>query len=608
MAPSFEHLPPELLAHIVAQCETAKVLLNLSLTCRRFNHFVQTDGWRVFVQHRFPSFHTPPYWKDAAHGLTTWSRNWDRKAFVARCIEPYHGPDSRSFVDRHRVARRQTIGYQPVIDSYEEWVSGDWSSRREVIAWGAGAVLYMRLKSTGHEAATAWQAHRSQSRRSILDQHHHMHDWVIYKEPGLVDGKDDITSTNILRQPDKLGDQPEKIIVGRASGRLDCVAIQLTLDGSSMRRITRCETKKRPVRSATVSSASQPLLAACLGDDAIVLYASTSTQAVMNPLTEVSVIPPGQPGRTWSCRFLREDRLAVGRGPSGEPLLIYGIQESGFTITPVRKYEVDNGDSDTAGGSTSGPLSTSIYPITPIAPSSAAGGAEGNLFLSGGYDGNVRLHDLRSPSSSVAIFMDMAENSAIYSLLPLGRERFIAGASRYAMLKIFDLRMSGGKMYYSSDLDPCHPNPSLEVASADACQSGQQCCDYHLRTKGIRSNYNMYIDVDRTRSHRSETPVYSLSAPSPFSPTFYAGIEGSVVQFDVVSVLDRQPDPLFTTKKSKKMGTEPRDVVRKWDPHKSVMNLRVYEQVMGKAKMKTQGELHLPFARNGEKGWDERWR
>lgn len=43
--------------------------------------------------------------------------------------------------------------------------------------------------------------------------------------------------------------------------------------------------------------------------------------------------------------------------------------------------------------------------------------------------------------------MDLAENSAIYSLLPLGRERFVAGASRYAMIKIFDLRMPGGKVY-----------------------------------------------------------------------------------------------------------------------------------------------------------------
>ena len=610
MTLSIDNLPPELLSQIVAHCETARTLLNLSLTCKRLNQFIQTDGFRVFVQHRFPSLQTPPYWKDATHGLTTWSRNWDRKAFIARYIEPYKDPSLRH-PHTIRSRRNQTMGYRPIIDSYEEWVGGNWSSRKEVVAWGGGADLILRLRRTGDEAETAWQAHREPDRRSILDQHHHMHDWVVYKEHGLVDGRDDITSTNILRSTNSVDNDSEHVLIGRASGKLDRVAISVQ---ESKKRVISCyETGNRPVRSATVNLTSEPLLAACLADNAVALYPTSSQGIGIEPLDEVSAIPPGRPGRTWSSRFLRQDRLAIGRGPSGQPLLVYAIGEAGFSKDPIRKYEADAGDGETASGSQvvdstgSNARSTSIYPITPIAPSSAAGGAEGDIFLSGGYDGNIRLHDLRSPASSTAIFMDLVDNSAIYSLLPLGRERFVAGASRHAMIKVFDLRMSGGKLYHSSNLESCDSEISLKVASTEACQSSRPCCDYHLQIKAVRSNYNMYIDACGPRSRRSNSPVYTLSAPSPFSPSFFAGIENAVVQFDVISALDRHPDPLFTHG-LKKTGVEPVDIMRKWDPQQDAMSLRLFEQVMGATNMTVQQKLHVPMVRHGKKGWDERWR
>ena len=611
MAPSFEFLPLELLCQVVTHCENAKALLNLSLTCKRLNHFIHTDGFRVFVQHRFPSFQTPPYWKDAAHALTTWSRNWDRKAFIARRIKPYQGPHSdRPCGPFNQASRpRQTMGYLPVIDSYEEWVGGNWSSRKEIVAWGAGSDLIVRLKSTGDEAQTAWQAYRLPSRQSILDQHHHMHDWITYKEPGLVDGRDDITSVNIVRQSNHLVD-PEQILVGRASGRLDRIAVRLTVQGSDTRLIAKYDTGSRPVRSATLSSASVPLLAACLADDAIALFAAITPEDItVQSLDEVSAIPPGQPGRTWSSRFLRPDRLAVGRGPSSEPLLVYGLHEAGLTKTPLRKYVADVGDSGGASNSysvdTTGP-STSIYPTAPVAPSSAAGGAEGDIFLSGGYDGNVRLHDLRSPASFVSIFVDLVENSAIYSLLPLGRERFITGASRFAMLKVFDLRMSGGKRYHASNLETCNSNMSIKVASVNACESGRPCCDYHMQAKAVRSNYNIYLSGPRARNRSIESGVYSLSAPSPFSPTFYAGVEGAVVQFDVVSAYDHHPDPVFTHG-LRKTGLNYEDVIRKWDPQNNALELRLYEQMAGNGKMRTQRSLRRRKALNSGKGWDESW-
>lgn len=136
MALRFDQVPPELLVQIVSHCETATTLLSLSLTCKRIHDFIEKDGFRVFAQSRFPSFKTPPYWKDAAHGLTTLSRNWDRKAFLARRIEPYNEPHlTRKPIRGMPPSRNQTMGYQPIIDSHEEWIGGDWSSRKETVVW-----------------------------------------------------------------------------------------------------------------------------------------------------------------------------------------------------------------------------------------------------------------------------------------------------------------------------------------------------------------------------------------------------------------------------------------------------------------------------------------
>lgn len=608
MALSLDKLPPELLSQLVTHCENARTLLYLSLTCKRLNEFTRSDGWRIFVQTRFPSLRTPPFWKDAAHSLTTLSRNWDRKAFIARVLQPWQDPPS----DRRRPAQcrqRQTMGYQPTIDSYEEIMGNKWHSRKEVLAWGGGAELVLRIRKTGDEARKSFKEYNLMHGSQFIDQHHHLHKWITYKDNGLVDGRDDITTVNILRPWQKDGEASEHIIVGRASGRLDLVAVDVA---PNSRVLCNFDTGGRSVRSATVNSSSDtPLIAACLADSAVSLYAATSEGALKTSLDEVLAVPPGKLGRTWSSRFLRHDRLAVGRGPSGQPLLIYSIGEAGFCDSPVRQYDIERRDGEFApangaqGRKSLRGSSTSIYPVAPIAPSSITGGAEGDIFLSGGYDGNIRLHDLRSPASSMAIFTDIVDDSAIYSLLPLGQERFVAGASRYAMVKIFDLRMPGGKMYHASNLDPCSTDSSVSNTVNHSFSQSQPCCSYHFQAKEVRSNYNIYLDA-RGRRTRSDSPVYSLSSPSPYSPTFYAGVENSVAQVDVVSALDRHPDPLYTRPSIK--TSEQLDIWRRWDPEQDAINLKLYEQSIGGVTIRTQRRLSADMAgEHLDKGWDERW-
>jgi len=291
------------------------------------------------------------------------------------------------------------MGYQPVIDSYEDWIADDWSSRHEVLAWGAGAELVVRLKTMGHTAEHMWQDVRNDADRSEnFDQHHHLIEWMAYREDGHVEGRDDITSVNILR-PGQTMEQlhsrtQEEVVVGRASGGLALVTLSASQKRSCITQ--NYITDGHPVRSASVNVSEDTLVAACLSDTALALYPLKSADTDVSPVSEVAVIPSEKPGRTWSTRFLTHDRLAVGLGPSTEPIHVYSICPAGISSEPLRKFGTAGADVkmfgddrvDTTGCATSG--TSSVYPIVPIAASSQAGGREGEIFLSGWYDGVVR--------------------------------------------------------------------------------------------------------------------------------------------------------------------------------------------------------------------------
>ena len=414
MTTTLAELPPELLTQIVTHIQTAQTLLHLALTCKRLHEYTEKDGFRVFVQTRFPSIQSPPFWKDAAHALTTLSRAWDRKAFIARYIEPQEmaarnsNGSNASFGQGRRQdhggrPRGQTMGYQPVIDSYDECTGNEWSSRREVLAWGAGAGLVMRIKEMGDRVEESYhKGRRTNDRvRQYDEQHHHKIDWMVRKEDHYSEGRDDITSLNLLRPSQKQSSNSEHIITGRASGSLECV--NLSMEEHAAKTITNYLTHGRAVRSASVNNTRDPLLAACLSDSDLAIYPVYSPAKDTEPHEEISVIPSGKPGRTWSTRFLCHNRLAVGLGPSTEPIHIYDISPDGVSNKPLRKYSAAGADLkmsgddrvDTTGTTASG--TSSVYPIAPIGPSSQAGGAEGEIFLSGWYDGAVRYILLLTP-------------------------------------------------------------------------------------------------------------------------------------------------------------------------------------------------------------------
>ena len=389
---SLAALPPELLAQIVVHIDTARVLFYLALTCKKAHAFVENDGFRVFVQTRFP-YISPPmkpgplFWKDAALGMTSLAKNWDRKAFIAWSINPPKEvtQDLGSHRSRGRRAEAgQTMGFTPVIDSFDTWYGGDWTSRKEVVAWGAGAALYMRTKTMGKDKDYKWQ-NSDDKHWNGVDSHGQRYAYATYNEEGASEGLDDITSVRLL--PEQSLNDSENVIIGRASGGLALVG--LSSETGQSRVVSAYETQGRPVRSAAVRPEPNPLLAACLSDSTIALYPIDPACKHVHPISQISAFSANQT-RTWSSLFLSRDHLVLGLGPSQEPLHVYNIGQGEISRESVRRLELDDFTAEARLdlrrdiGIRS---ATSVYSIAPIDASSSAGRAEGDIFLSGAYNG-----------------------------------------------------------------------------------------------------------------------------------------------------------------------------------------------------------------------------
>ena len=380
-------LPTELLSQIVSYVPNAREIAHLSRTSRALNKFVQDEGWKVFTKSRFPSLEATEPWNEAAHDLTTLSRNWDRRAFVARYLEPSKrilSFPSGEISTQWRRPKGQTMGFQPVIDSYLEHPGG--RSRKEVLAWSAGAELVLRKTFSG----------RNQELRQ---------DWITYKPPGSLEGRDDISFVHILRRSQLSLESPsrEQVLLGTVSGGLSLLDIeQSDVDGpidpsSRLEQVRSYETGSRALRAADVSPTAATYLAACLGDAHVAVYHTRPEDNPSGnaPMTEIEVLPNARKAqRTWSTRFLSDDRLAVGVGPSTEPVQVYEFTPSGLSPYPIRKFGMPWADIGAEQGDITPrnePKQSSVYPIVPLPTSSIAGGGNGNVFLSGSYDGQIRL-------------------------------------------------------------------------------------------------------------------------------------------------------------------------------------------------------------------------
>jgi WD40 repeat protein len=609
-------LPNELLSLVTAYLERPKDVANLALSSRRLYQFTKTDGWRAFLRGRFGVSGLDHDAHNAVHGLTSLYRNWDRKAFLAKYVEPTSTIDLSNWSKKlWRGPQGQTMGYQPSIDSYEEIV-GRWTDRKEVLAWSAGTQVVMRIKETGAKAASV----RKEKTEEAFDDYGNLASWYTYQIPRAREGIDDITALKLLR-PHQDSGSSENVVFGSASGALSL----LSVDPSRQVHDTRSyDTKLRAVGSLSIST-DGPVIAATLGDSALALYPldlESPPEEQVQALSEVT--PKGfgvHIGRIWSCNFIAKDKVAVGLGPSNEPIQIYEITPSGFDPHPLRTFSLD---SKSWSGIRNGPtsrLNTSVYPIIPVEDRCEAG----NLFLSGGYDGIIRLHDMRSPHGFEILFWDVTNDSSIYSLAMQGLERVVAGTSMHSMVKVFDVRFSGSHVYHSARLSStssAKPKGRQQDYTANKIVSDAV---HNTGATSVAGGWNLFLHPrrnnirSRSRLARSEdSPIYNLSIPSSTSPSVYAGVEGAVLSLDFHSLLDTHADPLFTGTVESLEGTNTIDLSKSYNPDGNVLNLGMYEQGNEQAlnmQLMVQEDIGIAVAKNAKerdpmrfKDLDERWR
>lgn len=612
-------LPPEVLIGIVLFLPTAQQLRYLGETCRRLHTFVEAEGWRVFVLNKFPSIETPPMFKEAAHALTTLSRNLDRRAFLAVELEPKQNVlylPRGTTEDRWTKRAGQTMGYQAVLDSYQVWQGSEWSSTKDVVAWGAGADLVMNI--THRSPAVANAARRNARRRSDSQWESFARDrskfqWVVYREKEHREGRDDVTSVHLLQfnggDAERTNSNEERLVVGRASGGLDLIHLSVADTSSHVQR--RYETFGVPVRSTDLAPSTNNQLAACLGDHRLALFALNGPEHSVSLTTEISSLRPGEVAcRTWSTRFLSSRELAVGRGPSKEMVHVYGMESDGLRKQPLRVFR---------SGAVETP-STSVYPIVTI-PSTfgSEDRSDGVAFLSGAFDGGIRLHDMRSPRDCEEAIVDPIDSSSIFSLVMIGRERVIAGSAMNSLLKVFDLRMTGGKVYSYLGLE------SLKSRDAEMLNTPESPWGQPGFGGLHESGFNIFASEktnarsrhDALAQRHRQSPVYSLSRPCPSSSSLYAGLENYVVHFNFTSLFDAHPDPVYKASLQRMpIKGRPYDPVRSWYPSpNSQSDLTLYEQ-MGDRSMRIlrqRGPFHehrpahrLDHFRRVLKGYDER--
>ncbi|KAL1583142.1 hypothetical protein WHR41_07931 [Cladosporium halotolerans] len=530
-------LPPELLDHITTYLPTANSLANLSRTSKTLHTFVETNAWRTFADQRFPSLcpHSSRSWKLTARSLTSLSRAWDRRAFVARYIEP-HG-DITSFpgrkkVERWKRPRGQTIGFTPHLDVYEQDLTR--GGKREVLAYSAGAEVCVRIRE--------WRVGR-------LGKEGEKVRWRTYRPLSAYEGRDDITTVHLLRP--KGEELDVRVVTGTANGDLQVLRL-LEGEGEDVEKAY-LTTQGQAVRSSSLlQQEGRPgLLAAEVGDSKICLYPLQDGQHKIAPSSQIDIKSAALENgnvlskayRPWSTNFLSESHLAVGLGPSEEPIHIYTVTPSGLSNEHVRKFTLasdtdfdDRSDEIAPGGVARKPLS-SVYPIAPLPPSSATSTHDSQTFLSGAYDGIVRLHDLRSPRDVEATYTDPTDDSAIYSLLPHGRESLLVGSNRHNLLKVFDLRL-GAKCYSYLAAQPsaAAPPPSSDWSlflKPHASSSFSAHSNSHSQPWGQRPR------------RAPESSVYTLASASPTSPHVFAGIENNVVEMAFADVRDGHPDPSY---------------------------------------------------------------
>jgi WD40 repeat protein len=588
---SISDLPAEVLLHVSSFLPNAQSVANLSRTSRSFNSLITESGWRDFFVAKFPSFDVSGSWKDASHALTTLSRNFDRRAIIGRPVLPPTEVFQAPARDGGRLSR-QTVDFRPVIDSYEDWTGSTWNERKEVLAYGAGAKLMVRRK----EVVKQSKATQDTSAGKRAGEYGAQMKWLCYEHPDTREGIHDITSLQIFkpRHQDAPGANGERFIIGNEAG--DLLALRQA-HGNDIMLDSTFQSNGQRIVSTDLSWSSSPLLAAASGLQTVSLYATDQTDTSIEPLSTIEA--DVSKTRIWTTKFVSQTDLAVGFGAHTEPLSIYRVTPAALEPEPVRRFEITSGKSE---------IATSVYCIAPLP--SVHDVHDGPLFLTGSYDGTVRLHDLRAPEQHVALF-PTEDFNPVYSLAPVGRERIVYGLGRHSLLSFRDLRIPGGRQYHYAD--PARLScANSTIANASGWNMFLFPTSWSRRRQQDRSaRQGWHFNVS---DRWARSAVYSLSSPAAHSPTLYAGVAGRVVQLDLAAPLDAHPDPAQVAQMPPALQDETASPQARWSRHwnaedRPAMQMAYYEVAPGR-NWHLREQMGMPTAERAPVDGgtvDERW-
>ncbi|CAI7621530.1 unnamed protein product [Penicillium glandicola] len=588
-------LPSEIIYQIATYLPTANALAHLSQTCHRLHGIITAENsriFRAFVRSRFPYIETPPFWKDAAQALTSRSRALDRKAIIGRFVVP---PESATKIGSHEVTRQDnpTLGYRPSIDSYEVWNGQRWADRKEVLAWGAANQLVMRIKQTGA---------RSQE------------DWLVFNDVDHISSYDDICSLHLLSSGNQYSNDThvEHLIFGRVRG--DIAHLAISPNEATFEYKQKFVTHGLKLDKTDLSSDTRSTLAAHFENGSIAFYHTETDKEEVEPFTWL--LPEGS-SRTNYSKLLSSSLIAVGTGNVENSLSISKITPDG--VSSYRQIGIGSLDTD----STSLKSKTNIGAIEPLNKHTLAGGSPGEVFLAAWDDYTVRLHDLRSPSPYEVSYKDVTDLNPIYSLHTFGHERFLAGAGGEAVVKIFDLRMCNTYDYLDAQV-PTSQSQSIQTPTNTKANTPRTKANPHSKR-----GFSIFLSYPPPPTFPQQTPaparnrqrgpyrgpIYTMSSPSPSSPTVYTGIVDGVVQLDFASTDDltgRQKE-WYESNLDLGVNTGP-GVLPRWNAE--AFNLAGYERpdeddFATTSKLRNQrafSDLEPgDAARETHTGWDCRW-
>lgn len=571
-----DKFPHEIVLLILSHLTTISAISAVAQVNRELYEIVSTNGEAIyhgFVLRQFPTISAHGPWNKTVFSLTSRARAWERRAFIAReCAAPKLAHDGQALPPRG-----QNFGFMPVIDSYES----SSTVNEEALAWGAAGRLILR-KTSGKFVR-----------------------WSTYSVPDDASPHTDILDLRLLRPHQNKNRFGETIFIRRANRELALLNAMPEQD-NWVKAATYMVKPDTSIDCVDVNDSSEPLLAVC-DTKSIQLFPLHASQGQnrADQIVPVNALTTTKQ-RKRCAKFMGNSTLAIAtqylEGLQQGPIEVFDIAEAGMSrepLTSLRELEAQR----TTKGLTQGRIGANVLAKVDDASESSS---SSQLLLSGWSDGFVRLYDMRAGNTQVRQFWDPVDDGQIFSLLPIGRERFFAGSHQNACLKMFDMRMNG-RVYSYLDFPKQQRRDSRDRVRPQ---------DYRINGQHSYRGMNIFLALTVNRAAQPWQPlpgrqnnarlpryrgsIYSLSSPSAYSRTLYAGIENHVIQLDFVNT-----DDWLKNKRG----------IREELDDRSVLNLSCYErprqgfESTDTVLLRKQADLDdsVGMKTNGEVGWDERW-